>query len=43
MLVLARVKEIFQMAKAKGYGSEDMSDVIKCYEEWAGVTVEKVK
>jgi 3-hydroxyisobutyrate dehydrogenase-like beta-hydroxyacid dehydrogenase len=40
--VLAIVKEIFQMAKAKGYGSEDMSAVIKCYEEWAGVTVEKV-
>ncbi|MEH7120310.1 NAD(P)-dependent oxidoreductase, partial [Neobacillus vireti] len=41
--VLAIVKEIFQIAKAKGYGSEDMSAVIKCYEEWAGVTVEKVK
>jgi 3-hydroxyisobutyrate dehydrogenase-like beta-hydroxyacid dehydrogenase len=41
--VLAIAKEIFQMAKAKGYGSEDMSAVIKCYEEWAGVTVEKVK
>jgi 3-hydroxyisobutyrate dehydrogenase-like beta-hydroxyacid dehydrogenase len=41
--VLAIVKEIFQMAKSKGYGSEDMSAVIKCYEEWAGVTVEKVK
>ncbi|PLS09594.1 NAD(P)-dependent oxidoreductase [Neobacillus cucumis] len=41
--VLAIVKEIFQMAKAKGYGAEDMSAVIKCYEEWAGITVEKVK
>jgi 3-hydroxyisobutyrate dehydrogenase-like beta-hydroxyacid dehydrogenase len=41
--VLALAKEIFQMAKAKGYGSEDMSAVIKCYEEWAGVTIEKVK
>ncbi|MDQ0199349.1 NAD(P)-dependent oxidoreductase [Neobacillus ginsengisoli] len=41
--VLALAKEIFQMAKAKGYGSEDMSAVIKCYEEWAGVKVEKVK
>jgi 3-hydroxyisobutyrate dehydrogenase len=39
--VLALAKEIFQMAKAKGYGSEDMSAVIKCYEEWAGVKVEK--
>lgn len=36
-------KEIFQMAKAKGYGAEDMSAVIKCYEEWAGVTVSKIK
>jgi 3-hydroxyisobutyrate dehydrogenase-like beta-hydroxyacid dehydrogenase len=41
--IMALAKEIFQMAKAKGYGSEDMSAVIKCYEEWAGVTVEKVK
>jgi 3-hydroxyisobutyrate dehydrogenase-like beta-hydroxyacid dehydrogenase len=41
--VLNLAKEIFQMAKAKGYGSEDMSAVIKCYEEWAGVKVEKVK
>ena len=40
--VLALVKEIFQIAKAKGYGAEDMSAVIKCYEEWAGITVEKV-
>jgi 3-hydroxyisobutyrate dehydrogenase-like beta-hydroxyacid dehydrogenase len=39
---LALVKEIFQIAKAKGYGSEDMSAVIKCYEEWAGIIVEKV-
>lgn len=35
--VLALVKEIFQMAKAKGYGTEDMSAVVKCYEEWAGI------
>lgn len=41
--VLGLVKEIFQIAKAKGYGSEDMSAVIKCYEEWAGITVEKVE
>jgi len=40
--VLALVKEIFQIAKARGYGAEDMSSVIKCYEEWAGITVEKV-
>ncbi len=40
--VLALAKEIFQIAKAKGYGDEDMSAVIKCYEEWAGITVEQV-
>ena len=39
--VLALGKEIFQMAKAKGYGAEDMSAVMKCYEEWAGITVKK--
>jgi 3-hydroxyisobutyrate dehydrogenase-like beta-hydroxyacid dehydrogenase len=41
--VLALVKEIFQIAKAKGLGAEDMSAVIKCYEEWAGITVEKAE
>ena len=40
--VLGLGKEIFQIAKAKGYGAEDMSAVIKCYEEWAGITVKKV-
>ena len=40
--VLALVKEILQISKAKGYGEEDMSAVIKIYEEWAGITVEKV-
>lgn len=39
--VLALTKEIFQMAKAKGFGAEDMSAVVKCYEEWAGITVKK--
>jgi 3-hydroxyisobutyrate dehydrogenase-like beta-hydroxyacid dehydrogenase len=40
--VLGLVKEIFQIAKAKGYGSEDMCAVIKCYEEWAGTTVKNL-
>ena len=40
--VLGLGKEIFQMAKAKGYGAEDMSAVIKCYEEWAGIIVKKI-
>jgi 3-hydroxyisobutyrate dehydrogenase-like beta-hydroxyacid dehydrogenase len=39
--VLALGKEIFQIAKAKGYGAEDMSAVVKCYEEWAGITINK--
>lgn len=39
--ILAIAKELLQIAKAKGFGEEDMSAVIKCYEEWAGVTVEK--
>ncbi|MCM3690956.1 NAD(P)-dependent oxidoreductase [Neobacillus niacini] len=39
--VLSLVKEMFQMARAKGYGAEDMSAVIKCYEELAGIEVKK--
>lgn len=41
--ILAIAKELMHMAKAKGFGEEDMSAVIKCYEEWAGVTVENRK
>lgn len=41
--VLSLVKEMFQMARAKGYGAEDMSAVIKCYEELAGIEVKKIK
>jgi len=41
--VLALVKEIFQIARAKGLGKEDMSSVIKCYEDWAGIEVKKNK
>jgi hypothetical protein len=26
-----------------GLDAEDMSAVIKCYEEWAGITVEKIE
>ncbi|WP_407941635.1 NAD(P)-dependent oxidoreductase [Metabacillus schmidteae] len=37
--VLSLVKEMFQMARAKGYGGEDMSAVIKLYEELAGIEV----
>ncbi|MDC3415938.1 NAD(P)-dependent oxidoreductase [Aquibacillus salsiterrae] len=37
--VLSVVKELFQLARAKGLGKEDMSSIIKCYEEWAGIEV----
>ncbi|QGH33478.1 NAD-binding protein [Gracilibacillus salitolerans] len=39
--VLSLVKEMFQMARAKGFGEEDMSAIIKCYEELAGIEVKK--
>lgn len=37
--VLAAVRELMQLAVAKGLGEEDMSAVVKCYEEWAGITI----
>ncbi|MCY0876257.1 MAG: NAD(P)-dependent oxidoreductase, partial [Firmicutes bacterium] len=37
--VLGVVRNLLQMAMAKGLGREDMSAVIKCYEDWAGVEV----
>lgn len=39
--VLSLVKELFQQARAKGLGAEDMSAIIKCYEEWAGIEVRR--
>ena len=38
---LAIVKELLQMAIAKGYGKEDVCSVVKCYEEWAHTQVRK--
>lgn len=38
---LAIVKELLQMAIAKGYGKEDVCAVVKCYEEWAKTQVRK--
>lgn len=32
---LSLSKDLFQMAVAKGYAHEDMSALIKCYEEWS--------
>ena len=38
--VLGVVREMMQMAVAKGFGDEDMCSIVKCYEEWAKVTVQ---
>ncbi len=35
--VLSVVKEMLQVAIASGYGNEDMSAIVKCYEQWAQV------
>lgn len=37
--VLSSVKQVFQTACNSGWGGEDMSAVIKCYEEWTGTVV----
>lgn len=37
MLNLA--KSLFQAGQTKGYGEEDLSAVVKCYEEWIGHTI----
>lgn len=34
-------KELYKIACLEGYADEDMCSVVKCYEKWAGVTVEK--
>ncbi|UOF89944.1 NAD(P)-dependent oxidoreductase [Fodinisporobacter ferrooxydans] len=39
--VLSTVKQLLQMATANGYGFEDVSSVVKCYEEWADIVVQK--
>jgi 2-hydroxy-3-oxopropionate reductase len=38
---LAIAREMLNMAIAKGYGQQDVCSVIKCYEEWAHVEVQK--
>jgi 3-hydroxyisobutyrate dehydrogenase-like beta-hydroxyacid dehydrogenase len=38
---LAIAREMLNMAIAKGYGTEDVCSVIKCYEEWAHIEVHK--
>ncbi|MDB5084734.1 MAG: 3-hydroxyisobutyrate dehydrogenase [Bacilli bacterium] len=39
--MLALAKQMLQLSITKGYGQEDMSAVVKCYEEWAGIEVKK--
>ena len=39
--VMSVVKEMLNIAIAKGYGEEDVCSVVKCYEEWAHVEVGK--
>jgi len=34
-------KEMYSMSVAEGYGAEDYGAVLKCYENWAGITIEK--
>lgn len=34
-------KEIYKIACLRGLGDEDMCSVVKCYEEWGGITIEK--
>lgn len=34
-------KEIYKIACLEGHGDEDLCAVVKCYEKWAGITVEK--
>ena len=37
--VMSTVKEMVQIAVAKGFSDEDVCSVIKCYEEWAGIEI----
>lgn len=37
--VLSGVKELFQIGEARGLGELDLTAILQCYEEWAGITV----
>lgn len=39
--VLSTVKEMLKISISNGYGNEDVCSVIKCYEQWAGVEIQK--
>ncbi|MDD4569869.1 MAG: NAD(P)-dependent oxidoreductase [Tepidanaerobacteraceae bacterium] len=34
-------QQMYEMAKAEGFGEKDISSVIKLYEKWSGITVRK--
>ena len=36
---LSSVKDLFQMGESLGLGDLDLSSVIRCYEEWTGVSI----
>lgn len=40
--VLSTVREMLKMSISHGYANEDICSVIKCYEQWAGVEVQKL-
>lgn len=39
--VLSLVRQMLYMSMSKGFSEEDMSAVVKCYEEWAGMEIKK--
>jgi 2-hydroxy-3-oxopropionate reductase len=41
MPVMSVAKELVRMAVCDGYGDEDVCSVVKCYEDWARITVQK--
>lgn len=39
--VLTLVSELLRISMSSGFAAEDIAAVVKCYEMWAGVTIEK--
>lgn len=39
---LSLVRDILKIAVANGYQEEDVSSVVKCYENWAGIEVKRI-
>lgn len=42
MPLLENAKNVFQMGYSKGLGEQDVSSLIQCYEDWAGVEVKRL-